>query len=207
MKKFGHLTALAAVFAILLAVNLTASITLDSVDLDLTEEKLYTLSEGSAKIAEDLDTDVKIKFFYSRNAASDVPRLRQYAGRVEGLLEQFEAASGGNVTYESIEPLPDGFIIEGPTVLCGTAVDCQGDHRLAMALAVAGLVAERLRHVDAQVMGGLCARREHVEALVDLGRMLAGGNGRGIGGEELGRTNVAQLDRAGRRARGKGDHR
>lgn len=40
-----------------------------------------------------------------------------------------------------IESLPDGFIIEGPTPLRGTAVDSHGDHRLAMALAVAGLVA------------------------------------------------------------------
>jgi 3-phosphoshikimate 1-carboxyvinyltransferase len=40
------------------------------------------------------------------------------------------------------EPLPDGFIIEGPTPLHGGVVDSHGDHRLAMALAIAGLVAE-----------------------------------------------------------------
>ena len=40
-----------------------------------------------------------------------------------------------------IESLPDGFIIEGPTPLGGAAVDSHGDHRLAMALAVAGLIA------------------------------------------------------------------
>jgi 3-phosphoshikimate 1-carboxyvinyltransferase len=42
----------------------------------------------------------------------------------------------------SIEPLPDGFIVEGPTALCGATVDSHGDHRLAMALTVAGLIAE-----------------------------------------------------------------
>ena len=41
-----------------------------------------------------------------------------------------------------IDPLPDGFIVEGPAPLRGGAVDSHGDHRLAMALAVAGLVAE-----------------------------------------------------------------
>ncbi len=41
-----------------------------------------------------------------------------------------------------IEPLPDGFIIEGPTPLRGAAVDSHSDHRLGMALAVAGLVSE-----------------------------------------------------------------
>ncbi|MBC7224552.1 MAG: 3-phosphoshikimate 1-carboxyvinyltransferase, partial [Anaerolineae bacterium] len=37
---------------------------------------------------------------------------------------------------------PDGFVVEGPTRLRGTRVDSHGDHRLALALAVAGLVAE-----------------------------------------------------------------
>jgi 3-phosphoshikimate 1-carboxyvinyltransferase len=40
-----------------------------------------------------------------------------------------------------IEPLADGFLVEGPTRLKGALVDSHGDHRLAMALAVAGLVA------------------------------------------------------------------
>lgn len=41
-----------------------------------------------------------------------------------------------------IEALPDGFVVEGPTTLRGSMVDSHGDHRLAMALIVAGLVAQ-----------------------------------------------------------------
>jgi 3-phosphoshikimate 1-carboxyvinyltransferase len=41
-----------------------------------------------------------------------------------------------------IEPLPDGFVVQGPTPLHAATVDSHGDHRLAMALAVASLVAE-----------------------------------------------------------------
>ncbi len=41
-----------------------------------------------------------------------------------------------------IEELPDGFVVEGPTPLVGTQVHSHGDHRLAMALTIAGLVAE-----------------------------------------------------------------
>jgi 3-phosphoshikimate 1-carboxyvinyltransferase len=40
-----------------------------------------------------------------------------------------------------IDPQPDGFAVTGPTALQGTVVDSHGDHRIAMALAVAGLVA------------------------------------------------------------------
>lgn len=41
-----------------------------------------------------------------------------------------------------IEARPDGFVVNGPTPLMGTAVHSHGDHRLAMALTVAGLVAQ-----------------------------------------------------------------
>ena len=40
-----------------------------------------------------------------------------------------------------IEPRPDGFAVRGPTPLEGAAVHSHGDHRLAMALVVAGLMA------------------------------------------------------------------
>lgn len=42
----------------------------------------------------------------------------------------------------AIEERPDGFVVEGPTPLRGAVVDSHGDHRLAMALAIAGLIAE-----------------------------------------------------------------
>jgi 3-phosphoshikimate 1-carboxyvinyltransferase len=41
----------------------------------------------------------------------------------------------------SIEERAEGFVVRGPTPLCGTTVDSHGDHRLAMSLAVAGLIA------------------------------------------------------------------
>lgn len=42
----------------------------------------------------------------------------------------------------AIEERPDGMIVRGPTRLHGALVECHRDHRLAMALAVAGLVAD-----------------------------------------------------------------
>jgi 3-phosphoshikimate 1-carboxyvinyltransferase len=43
---------------------------------------------------------------------------------------------------------PDGFDVEGPTALKGAHVTSGGDHRLAMALAVAGLVADGETLID-----------------------------------------------------------
>jgi 3-phosphoshikimate 1-carboxyvinyltransferase len=53
-----------------------------------------------------------------------------------------------------IEEKPDGFVMRGPATLQGAVVDSHGDHRLAMALAVAGLVAEGETVVEgAEVIG------------------------------------------------------
>lgn len=41
-----------------------------------------------------------------------------------------------------IEAKDDGMVIHGPTPLIGTEVDANGDHRIAMAFAIAGLIAE-----------------------------------------------------------------
>jgi 3-phosphoshikimate 1-carboxyvinyltransferase len=48
-----------------------------------------------------------------------------------------------------IDELPDGFVVQGPTPLHGSVVDAHGDHRLAMSLAVAALVA----HGETTILG------------------------------------------------------
>lgn len=42
-----------------------------------------------------------------------------------------------------IEPLPDGLRVQGPTPLHGAEVHSHGDHRIAMTLAIAGLIAHK----------------------------------------------------------------
>lgn len=47
-----------------------------------------------------------------------------------------------------IAELPDGFIVRGPTRLRGTRCSSYGDHRIAMSLAIAGLVATDETQID-----------------------------------------------------------
>jgi 3-phosphoshikimate 1-carboxyvinyltransferase len=46
-----------------------------------------------------------------------------------------------------IEELEDGFIIEGPQQLTGASVDSFGDHRIAMAFSIAGLISAGTTHI------------------------------------------------------------
>ncbi len=58
------------------------------------------------------------------------------------------------VTYElrkmgaTITETHDGITVYGPTSLHGASIDCHGDHRIGMACAIAGLVAEGLTVID-----------------------------------------------------------
>jgi 3-phosphoshikimate 1-carboxyvinyltransferase len=68
---------------------------------------------------------------------TDASELRvKESDRIASLTEELRRMGA------TIEPRTDGFEIRGPTQLRGAAVDSHGDHRLAMALAVAGLIAE-----------------------------------------------------------------
>ncbi len=73
-----------------------------------------------------------------------------------------------------IEPTADGFVVAGPTPLRGTLVDAHGDHRLAMALAVAGLVADG----ETAIEGAECISKsfpQFPDLLADLGAEVAYG--------------------------------
>ncbi len=51
-------------------------------------------------------------------------------------------ANGLQQMGASVETFEDGMAISGPTRLNATKIDAQGDHRIAMAFAIAGLIAE-----------------------------------------------------------------
>jgi 3-phosphoshikimate 1-carboxyvinyltransferase len=78
-----------------------------------------------------------------------------------------------------IQEREDGFEVHGPTPLQGARVDAGGDHRLAMALAVAGLVASGETVID----GAEVAAVSHPEIWDDLRRLGGAGTVReeGVG--------------------------
>jgi 3-phosphoshikimate 1-carboxyvinyltransferase len=62
--------------------------------------------------------------------------------RIEAIAHNLRALGA------TVEVFDDGFAIEGPTRLRGAAVQSFGDHRIAMAMAIAGLVADGVTEID-----------------------------------------------------------
>src|SRR5260370_40053952 len=57
----------------------------------------------------------------------------------------------------AVPAVEDGWVINGPRYLEGARVSSHGDHRVAMALAVAGLIAEGRTEIDgAEGVGTSC---------------------------------------------------
>ncbi len=74
--------------------------------LDLTEDKLYTLSPGTRHIIQNLKGPVTFEFYFSDQTTRDMPLLRDYARRVRALLEEYRRLSGGKIRLEVIDPQP-----------------------------------------------------------------------------------------------------
>lgn len=108
MKKHDALlysaVGLVALAVILVAFNYLASGA--AVRADLTEGRLYTLSEGTKRILAGLETPVKLKLYVSQGEAVPVP-LRSFSKRVEDMVNEFRAASNGKLIVERYHPTPD----------------------------------------------------------------------------------------------------
>ncbi|MBX9701472.1 MAG: GldG family protein, partial [Acetobacteraceae bacterium] len=94
----------AAVLAV--GVNLLADRALPRARLDLTEQRLYTLSEGTRQVLAGLTDPITIRYFYSRRLGAEVPVYGAYADRVRDMLREYAALSGGKVRLEMLDPEP-----------------------------------------------------------------------------------------------------
>jgi gliding motility-associatede transport system auxiliary component len=73
--------------------------------LDLTENSLYTLSDGTKRIIADIDEPINLYFYFSDKAAGNIPSLRDYANRVREILEEFENLADGSIKLKVIDPI------------------------------------------------------------------------------------------------------
>ena len=94
--------------ALFLAINLLAGPALRGIRADLTEQGLYTLSQGTKNIMGELEEPIRLRFFFSRGVAQDLPApaLTSYADRVREMLEEYVSASNDKLTLEIIDPEP-----------------------------------------------------------------------------------------------------
>ena len=108
MKKQSlySIAALALLLVLFVAVSMIANGALKGFRFDLTENRLFTLSEGTGRILENLEEPVTLHLYFSQDASREIPQLRAYARRVDELLQEFVSRAGGKLTVERVDPAP-----------------------------------------------------------------------------------------------------
>lgn len=130
------------VVAILLVLNyLVGGLGFGNLSLDLTEDKLYTLSQGTKNIINAISEDkpVTIRFYVTSEDRVMPPILKTYARTVQDLLLEFENQGEGKIILEKIAPNPNteeedkakedevqGMTIntEGDNIYLGMSIQC-----------------------------------------------------------------------------------
>lgn len=129
-----------AMFLILLALNAISGVV--KVRMDLTEEKLFTLSQGTRDILAKIDTPVHIHFYCTQSETRMPMFLKNYAKRVEDLLREYRQASGGKIVIQKFDPQPDTEAedsarldgVEGRNLSSGGLIDLENKIYLGMAV-------------------------------------------------------------------------
>jgi gliding motility-associatede transport system auxiliary component len=98
------LIALAVLF---LAVVMLSNVGLRGMRVDLTQNRLYTLSPGTQQVLAELKEPVNLYFYFSREAAAkQAPLVLPYATRVREFLEELATRSGGKIRLRIVDPQP-----------------------------------------------------------------------------------------------------
>lgn len=105
-RSFATGSGLLVALVLFLAVNVIANQALTALRLDLTENRLYTLSAGTRNILERIEEPVTVRLYYSAKQFAGVPQLLNYGKRVRDMLEEYVAAADGRLRLLVIDPEP-----------------------------------------------------------------------------------------------------
>jgi len=75
--------------------------------VDLTDGKLYTLTDGTRAVLGKLESPVRIRYYFSQGDSNVPLQIKAFGRRVEDLLAEFRQQSGGKVVVEKLDPQPD----------------------------------------------------------------------------------------------------
>ena len=105
-NKLGAVTLVLIVLAFVVAAVATNG-WLRGVRVDLTENNLYTLGEGTQAVLDGIEEPINLYLFFSNEATETLPTLRAYATRVREMLEELAAnAPDGKLVLNFVDPLP-----------------------------------------------------------------------------------------------------
>jgi len=114
MKTKNIITVALVAVVTILAVHVVTRMT-EAVRVDLTEDRLYSLTDGTREILGKMQTEgtepIDITLYFSETTGKSLPSfIKQfivYEDYLQALLREFERAGGGKLRVHTIDPKPD----------------------------------------------------------------------------------------------------
>ena len=79
---------------------------INSQRLDLTEEKMYTISSGTIDTLQSIDEPINIRFYFTDRLGENYPPFKLFADRIKTLMKRYQDLSGGKIIFTMYNPEP-----------------------------------------------------------------------------------------------------
>ncbi|MBT3182271.1 MAG: GldG family protein [Deltaproteobacteria bacterium] len=99
MNRVGTFITIAALLLVIVAINFFAS--RHPFRIDLTDNKVYTLSDATKKILEELEDVITVRLYFTESIPPSLKPLRR---NVDDILSEFKSAAGNKFQIEFIDP-------------------------------------------------------------------------------------------------------
>ncbi len=93
------------VVGLVVAINVLAGVF--RARIDLTQDRSFTLSEGTRKMLSKLEDPVQLRLYVSSGDSPMPPFLKTYVQQIEDLLKEMTRAAPGKIDVIKLAPLPD----------------------------------------------------------------------------------------------------
>ena len=104
-KALISTTGLLVLLVIIILLNVIFSFA--NIRWDTTQEKIYTLSDGTKTILSNMEQPLVVKFFYNETNRNIPANLKLYSRRVKDFLSEYEQMSGEKLRVEMVDPKED----------------------------------------------------------------------------------------------------
>ncbi len=105
-RRTVAIASLVLLLVLLVAVNAISNRLFSGMVLDFTQDKLFTLSDGTRQILKEIDEPITLRFYYSEKLGKTAPSFVPYVNRVRELLERYRDLAGGKIRLEIYNPEP-----------------------------------------------------------------------------------------------------
>lgn len=105
-RNFDTWISIISAIVIMICLNTLVNMYLNSQRLDLTEEKMYTISQGTQETLETIDETITVKLYFTDRLGDGYPPFKLFFDRMKTMLKRYQEISDGKLQLQIYNPEP-----------------------------------------------------------------------------------------------------